>query len=218
MSAKKPNTSTKGRKPTKRAKKKVAKKAPKKLTDKQKIFCREYIVDLNATQAAIRAGYSEKTAKDIGCQNLAKLNIQTEIAELMENREERLDVSADNVVRELMNIAMSDIGAIFNDDGSIKPLSEIPKDVRKAIAGIDVFEELEGRGKDQELIGFTKKVRLWDKNKALEMLGRHLKMFTDKIQVNEKKELFISEETEDKLMKAAQVAASIKPPPSSNET
>ncbi len=72
-----------------------------KLTDKQEMFCREYLVDLNAAQAAIRAGYSKSTAKDIGCQNLAKLNIIDFIAELKAARVERVEVKADDIVKQL---------------------------------------------------------------------------------------------------------------------
>ncbi|HGJ5891174.1 MAG TPA: terminase small subunit, partial [Arsenophonus apicola] len=74
------------------------------LTDKQEAFCREYLIDLNATQAAIRAGYSEKTAKDIACQNLAKLNIQKRIQTLMEERKNRIEVNADYVLKRLVEI------------------------------------------------------------------------------------------------------------------
>lgn len=70
-----------------------------KLTAKQEAFCREYLIDLNATQAAIRAGYSEKTAKDIACENLAKPNIAQKIAELSEARSKRTEVDADYVLK-----------------------------------------------------------------------------------------------------------------------
>lgn len=75
-----------------------------KLTDKQEAFCQEYLIDLNATQAAIRAGYSEKTAKDIGCQNLAKLNIMEKIAELKAERVERVQIDADWVLRQSVKL------------------------------------------------------------------------------------------------------------------
>ena len=77
-----------------------------KLTDKQEMFCKEYIIDLNATQASIRAGYSEKTANEQGCQNLAKLNIQERIAELKEDREKRLVIDADWVLQQAVKVHM----------------------------------------------------------------------------------------------------------------
>lgn len=75
-----------------------------KLTAKQEMFCKEYLVDLNATQAAKRAGYSEKTAKESGCENLTKLNIQERIAELKAGREERLQIDADWVLRQAVKV------------------------------------------------------------------------------------------------------------------
>jgi len=75
-----------------------------KLTDKQKMFCKEYIVDLNATQACIRAGYSEKTAKQIGCENLSKPYLQDEIAKLIKEREERVQLTADKVLEDIERV------------------------------------------------------------------------------------------------------------------
>ena len=79
-----------------------------KLTNKQKRFCEEYLIDLNATQAAVRAGYSEKTADRIANQNLKKLEVQQYLQKLMQERSERTKISADDVVRELERIAMTD--------------------------------------------------------------------------------------------------------------
>ncbi len=75
-----------------------------KLSDKQKMFCKEYIIDLNATQACIRAGYSEKTAKQIGSENLSKPYLQDEIARLMKNRNERVKLTADKVLGDIERV------------------------------------------------------------------------------------------------------------------
>ena len=75
-----------------------------KLTDRQKMFCKEYIVDLNATQACIRAGYSEKTAKQIGSENLSKPYLQDEIAKLIKEREERVQLTADKVLEDIERV------------------------------------------------------------------------------------------------------------------
>lgn len=74
----------------------------KKLTDKQELFCNEYIISLNATQSAIKAGYSEKTANEQGSQNLAKVSIQDRIAELKAKRDKRLNIDQDFVVNNLL--------------------------------------------------------------------------------------------------------------------
>lgn len=152
------------------------------LTPKHEAFVREYLVDLNATQAAIRAGYSPKTARQVGAENLSKPVIQAFVSKLIQERASRVEVSADTVLSELLKLAMTDIGQAFKEDGSLKAIHDMPEDVRRAIAGVDVFEEFEGRGEDREQIGWTKKIRFWDKTKALEMLGRHLKLFTDKLE------------------------------------
>lgn len=157
-----------------------------KLTPKQLAFIREYTIDLNATQAAIRAGYSEKTARQAGAENLSKPDIQAELTKLMEARAQRVEIDADTVLRELLRLARVDLCEAFNDDGSLKPVRDMPEDVRRAISGVDVFEEFQGRGEDREMIGYTKKLRFWDKTKALEMLGRHLKLFSDKLELTGK--------------------------------
>ena len=97
------------------------------LTDKQEMFCREYLIDLNATQAAIRAGYSVKTANRIAAQNLSKLDIQNRIAELKTKRNEDVGIDADYVLRRLVEIDQMDVLDILNDDGSLKPITSWPK-------------------------------------------------------------------------------------------
>jgi phage terminase small subunit len=74
------------------------------LSDKQKMFCKEYIIDLNAKQACIRAGYSEKTAKQIGSENLSKPYLQDEIAKLIKDREERIQLTADKVLDDIERV------------------------------------------------------------------------------------------------------------------
>ena len=152
------------------------------LNEKQRMFCREYLVDLNATQAAIRAGYSAATAQPASSRLLSNVIIQGEIQKLMEQRSERVEITADTVLRELLIIAKTDIGEAFNDDGRLKDIHSIPESARRAIAGIEVYEEYAGKGQDREAIGQTKKVRFWDKTKSLELLCRHLGLLNDKMQ------------------------------------
>ena len=79
------------------------------LTDRQARFCEEYLIDLNATQAAIRAGYSEKTAREQAAQNLSKLNIQEKIAELKAERSKRTEITQDSVIQELAAVARAEV-------------------------------------------------------------------------------------------------------------
>ncbi|WP_116364196.1 terminase small subunit [Parahaliea mediterranea] len=145
-----------------------------KLTAKQEQFCHEYLVDLNATQAAARAGYSKKTAKDMGCQNLAKPNIAERIEALKAERMERIQISADYVLQRLVEIDQMDIAEILNDDFSVKPLREWPETWRRTLSGVDVSEYWEGSGEGREMTALLKKIKWPDKLRNLELIGRHV--------------------------------------------
>lgn len=154
------------------------------LTAKQELFVAEYLKDLNATQAAIRAGYSPDSANQIGPENLVKPGIAAAISAAQAERALRVQLTADDVLRELLKIAMVDIAAAFDERGNLRPIHEIPVDVRKAIAAVEVDELFEGHGTERTWTGYTRKAKFWDKTKALEMLGRHLSMFKDRIEVS----------------------------------
>lgn len=144
------------------------------LTDKQEMFCREYLIDLNATQAAIRAGYSAKTARASGCENLTKPDIQSRIAELKSERNEQVNVDAAYVLRRLIEIDEMDVLDIMTDDMSIKPVSQWPASWRRYLSGFDLADMFEGRGEDREMVGILKKIKWPDKVKNLELLGKHV--------------------------------------------
>ena len=143
------------------------------LTKKQKLFVEQYLIDLNATQAAIRAGYSEKTAKDIGCENLAKPNIQIEIEKRMKARGQRTEITQDKVLQELAKIGFADVTDFVTIEDRIvqvKSTAEMSADKIGAIAGIK-----EGANGIE--------IKLNDKGKALELIGRHLGMWKDKTEI-----------------------------------
>ena len=124
-------------------------------------------MDLNATQAAIRAGYSEKTAGVIASENLKKPNIQAEIQKQMESRAERVEITQDNVLKELANIAFAngtDFVRVETGFVVVQDTEKVPENKRSAIAGIKRTKS-----------GIE--VKTYDKVKALELLGRHLGMF-----------------------------------------
>lgn len=142
------------------------------LTDKQRRFCEEYLVDLNATQAAIRAGYSESTANRIASENLSKPDIQEYIHKLKKARSERTRITADMVLQELGKVGFSNVKDYLNEDLTMKELPAITRKKAKAIQSIKkTVTEFEGGVK--EVIEF----RLHDKLKALEMIGRHIGFF-----------------------------------------
>lgn len=145
-----------------------------KLTDKQETFCQEYMVDLNATQAAIRAGYSEKTANRTASENLTKPDIQNRISELKSKRNERTKINADYVLNRLVEIDQMDVLDILGDNGELKSISEWPESWRRYIVGLDLADMFEGYGDERAIVGVMKKIKWPDKVKNLELLGRHV--------------------------------------------
>lgn len=149
------------------------------MTQKQKRFIEEYLIDLNATQAAIRAGYSPDTSKSIGSENLTKPDIQARIAKAMAERSKRTGVNADRVVIELAKIAF--VNAVEVIDPKTATVKEgASSDDTAAIQSVKV----KTFGED----GLEREIKMADKIKALELLGRHLGMWNDKLQVSGIKE------------------------------
>lgn len=152
------------------------------LNDKQRRFVEEYLIDLNATQAAIRAGYSEKTGYSHGQRMLKNVEIQNAIQEAQKKLSERTQITQERVLAEYAKIAFLDPRKLFNDDGQIKPISELDDDVAAAIGGIDVIvSPSDGEDKEPD---FTKKIKLIDKKGALDSIARHLGMFKDKVELS----------------------------------
>ena len=156
-----------------------------KLTVKQIRFCQEYIVDLNGTQAAIRAGYSENSAQQISSELLLKPVIQAYIQELLDDRATRTQATADKVISEIFHLVSFDPAEIYDEEGRFKSIHSIPKNIRKAIASIETEEEFKRPldGSFKVKCGYIRKIKFWDKNKAIELLGKHLVLFTDKHEV-----------------------------------
>lgn len=150
-----------------------------KLTPKQFLFVKEYLVDLNGTQAAIRAGYSARTAHAISEENLRKPYIAAAIQEAMDKRAERVDLTADRVLEEIKHAAFLDPIDLFSDDGRLLPLKEMPERARRAISGIEVEEIYDGTGKDRQLIGYLKKIKLVSKEGTLTLAGRNLNLWKE---------------------------------------
>lgn len=161
------------------------------LTEKQARFVAEYLVDMNATDAARRAGYSEKTAYAIGFENLRKPEIQEAIQAAMADRAKRTEITQDMVLRELAKVAFSNgsdfarvvstptVTTIVDEEGNVQQVlrpvqhvelvdtDQLSREKRAAIAGIK-----EGK--------FGIEVKGYDKIRALELLGQHLGMFNGK--------------------------------------
>jgi phage terminase small subunit len=139
----------------------------------------------NATAAAKLAGYSVKSARRIGTRLSTKAHIQFAIRERQAVRSEQSDVDAVKVIREMARIGFADIRKLFRPDGSLKPAGEWDDDTAASVAGIDVVEmaggaKIGGPEGLQHVAMYTKKLRCWDKNSALEKIAKHLGMFEEK--------------------------------------
>lgn len=149
-----------------------------KLTPKQERFVEEYLVDLNATQAAIRAGYSAKTANRIAQQLLTKLDIQQAVAKAQAKRSARTEITQDRVLKELARIAFLDPRKVFK--WGPKGVTLLDSDKLSDDAAATISEVSESITES----GGSIKGKVYDKQKALELLGKHLGMFTEKVQVD----------------------------------
>ena len=149
-----------------------------KLTAKQSLFVKEYLVDLNATQAAIRAGFSAKTAQEQSSRMLSNVIIQAAIQEEMNKRAEKVGITAERVLNEIAKMAFLDPRKLFDADGKPLHITALDDDTAASIAGLDVVTT------GNQDVGYADvlKIKLADKAKNLELLGRHLKLFTDKVE------------------------------------
>lgn len=139
-----------------------------KLTPRQQRFVDEYLIDLNATQAAIRSGYSEKTANREGSRLLSNVDIQAAIKQAQDRRNERCDIDADYVLNRLIQVDNLDILDILDNTGNFKPINEWSKEWRLNLSSFEIVETADG--------GFVKKIKFPDKVKNLELLGKHIKI------------------------------------------
>lgn len=148
------------------------------LTEKQKRFVDEYLIDLNATQAAIRAGYSPNTADKIGSELLGKTRVSDEIKMAMAERSRRTGINQDRILMELAKIALVNPAKVVNFDEATILEDALPEDLA-AVASVKVkrFPTKDGEGIERE-------VKFYDKTKALDLAGRHLGMFKDKLEVS----------------------------------
>ncbi len=167
-------------------------KKKKQLTPKQVLFIQEYLVDSNATQSAIRAGYSKKTAMQIGEQNLRKLDIATGIAVAQAERAKRTEITQDRVLKEYAKLGFLDPRKFYDDKGNLIPIHELSADVAATLTGMDVQTIYT---KDGDMMGDLKKIKFGDKKAALDSVAKHLGMFV------ERHEIFGSLTLEDKLRK-----------------
>lgn len=152
----------------------------KKLNRRQDEFVRQYLLDLNGAAAYVRAGFRARgnSAEVNAARLLRNAKVAEAIEKAMAERAERTKIDADRVLRELGKIAFLDPRRALNDDGSMKPFSDLDDDTAAALASFDVVEIGGEQG------GVIRKVRLADKLRALELIGKHLNMFRERVEVS----------------------------------
>ncbi|MEG3071047.1 MAG: terminase small subunit [Peptococcaceae bacterium] len=161
------------------------------MTKKQELFIKEYLLDLNGTAAAIRAGYSPKTAKEQASRMLANVNIRARVDKELAERSRRTGINADRVIRELARIALvNPVDVVNMDEATIKDMAS--SDDTAAILSVKVKRIPTEAGDIME-----REIRMADKIKALELLGKHLGMFTDRLNINAEMAVKIVDDIDD---------------------
>lgn len=159
------------------------KSATPKLTAQQLMFCREYITtkDLDGTTAALRAGYSKKTARFQASRLLTKVNVRLEIKRLMDERAKRVEISGDRVLERLYKLGFFDVRKFFDEKGNSREIPDLDDDTAPAVIGFDFVTLYEGTGDEKHAFGQLRKIRLANPKDSLELLGRHLGLFKDRL-------------------------------------
>lgn len=145
------------------------------LTDREQLFVAEYLIDFNGTKSAIRAGYSPNSAAVTASQLLRKPNIKAEMDRQYSKIYDSLSTRARRVIEELVRISFSDVRELFDEKGNLLPIPDLPDSIAPAISSVEVVK----RYSDEETSEYVTKIRLWDKTKALQMLGKHLGILRD---------------------------------------
>lgn len=166
------------------------------MTPAQKRFCDEYLIDLNATRA-YKIAYPSCKKDETANANSSRLLRNDKVKEYIEIKQKELEeksgVTQQRIIDELAKIAFADIRKAYDGNGNLKSIQDIDDETAGAIVGIESFEEYEGRGEDREYIGDTKKIKMADKIRAAELLGKHLGMFKEKIEISKSSEDTIKE-------------------------
>lgn len=145
------------------------------LSKKHQRFVAEYLIDLNATQAARRAGYSEQTARQQGARLLTNVNILKAIEEGRKRQLTELNYTANQLLMELVEENNADLADLYTDDGVLKPVRDWPLVWRRGLVqSIDVEEIYAGSGEAREKVGEVRRLKLSDRLKRKELLGKHV--------------------------------------------
>lgn len=160
------------------------------MTEAQKRFCDEYLIDLNATRAYKKAYPNckkDETANAAASRLLRNVKVQEYLQSQKDNLKEKINVTQEQVINQLARIAFGDIRKLYNDSGSLKNIQDLDDDTAAILTGVETTEEFDGYGEDKEMIGYTKKVKMADKTKALDLLGKYFGIFKEKVEIDSDK-------------------------------
>jgi phage terminase small subunit len=150
------------------------------LTARQARFVAEYLVDLNGTQAAIRAGYSPETAESQASRLLTNAKVSAAVSAGKAAQLSAAQLTAARVLEELRRLAFSDVRGLFDEAGNLRPLHELTAEQAAAIASLEVVKKNVAAGDGQ--VDTIHKVKVWDKTKALESLAKHFGLLTERVE------------------------------------
>ncbi len=169
-----------------------------KLTPKQARFVQEYLLDLNATQAAVRAGYSAKTAEQQGPRLLGNVGVAAAIAKAQDARSKQTAIDAAWVLTRLHDEAVADLADLYDANGALRPVHEWPLIWRQGlVAGIEAVEEFETVDGERQSIGIVRKVKLSDRIKRIELIGKHVNVQAFREQVHSTGEINLTVSQDD---------------------
>ncbi|MBB3918422.1 terminase small subunit [Rhizobium fabae] len=149
-----------------------------KLTARQRLFVAEYLKDLNATQAAARAGYSEK-AKSTPCWLMANEAVRAEIEKALAARVEKLEITAERVLAAIADVAFGDVRDVFDAEGALKAPSEWDERTAAGVAGLEIITSAKAKGE----VVHVAKIKRADRLRALDMLARHHSLYNDRLEI-----------------------------------
>lgn len=143
------------------------------MNERQKIFCKEYMIDMNATKAAARAGYSERTSNEAGARLMNAPTVKAEIKRLQNKVSEKLSIKAEHIISELAKIGFSDIKNYYdNSDEKTKNITKLDNDLTAAVSSLKTIKTIVNG-----VTTIQKEFKLHDKITALISLGKHLGIF-----------------------------------------
>lgn len=154
------------------------------LTPRQAKFCVEYLIDLNGTQAAIRAGYATSGARTEATRLLANADIVEELNRLRGEIAAKTQITPERILQEYARIGFSDVRRTLGANGELKNPQEWDDDTAAAIAGVEVVTRTSGYG-DDAAVEYVHKIKTWDKKAALDSMAKHLGMFDGKKDVTD---------------------------------